>query len=189
MKLKGAVLIVLALWNVSCSDAKRLDVLERRLAEVEALSVTNREAMSKTVGIVNARLSDLEEHRGSAYYALALDGQNYAVHETEQGKFLISTIGVEPYLDGFKVRLNVGNLSSARFNGVKVQAFWPGPAPTNGPATYSLIDQEFQLTTVFPPGAWTEIEVALAPCDTKALRTASFTFSFSQAVLQKSKRD
>lgn len=54
----------------------------------------------------------------------------YGLARTKLGPVAVSVEGVEKYLDGYKVRLKLGNLTSGTFGGVKLRVNW-GPLITD----------------------------------------------------------
>ncbi len=109
---------------------------------------------------------------------ISTDGQGYGIAKTQFGPFTVSTKAVTPYLDGFKVKLDIGNLTSADFDGAKITISWGlrygYEQPERRPARKDLVEywngidksqkkKEFSVTNKFSSGTFTELEVALTP--------------------------
>jgi hypothetical protein len=104
------------------------------------------------------------------------DSKGYGLLKTPFGTLLISTESVEPYLDGYKIHLRIGNPTTADFSG------------------FSLINSSFQTTNFFETlqtstnsftdklaaGYWTPIDFILAPANTDRLRNVSVRVELNQ---------
>jgi hypothetical protein len=90
--------------------------------------------------------------------------------DTSVGPLLVSIGKVEPYLDGYKVGLEIGNPLSVTFNGFDIQAAW-GPRYKIGQnyAKWLVARQEkkISLTDRLSPGRWTPIEIILPSTESK----------------------
>ncbi len=53
-----------------------------------------------------------------------LSSRNYSCIDIDQGKFLISCQDAEPYLDGFRLPLKIGNLMAVDFTGYDLIVRW-----------------------------------------------------------------
>jgi hypothetical protein len=161
--------------------AQEIKDLKMEVAElkfrIEMLTDTLRMA-SNTVGdIVPLELE---------YADLDPSGNGYGVIATDRGRFFISVEKIEPYLDGQRVHLTVGNPSLVVFNGCILTVTWNERMPKsklsdlNASSTFEQRSaalqeqmgtmraweakhrkQEFSLTTVLSPGRWTPIDVVL----------------------------
>ena len=118
-----------------------------------------------------------------ANYSVPVTPQDkgYGLLKTPFGTLLVSTESVEPYLDGYKIHLQIGNPMSAHFNG------------------FSLICSSYQTTNTFgtlqtftntmtdelTPGYWTPINFIIAPSDMDRVRNASVSVELNQINLLK----
>ena len=107
--------------------------------------------------------------------------KGYNLIKTPYGSLLLSTESVEPYLDGYKIHLQIGNPTSANFSG------------------FSLICSSYQTTNIFDtmqtftntmteklsPGSWTPIDFILAPSDMDRVRNAAVSIELNQLNLLK----
>jgi hypothetical protein len=89
----------------------------------------------------------------------------YASVQTDVGNLLISCVKVEPYLDGYRLYLNIGNPTAATFDGGTLH-FNFGQKPAGG---FSGGWQQY-LHTIDSPfaeslaaGSWTEVSATLSP--------------------------
>jgi hypothetical protein len=86
---------------------------------------------------------------------------------TDTGAFLVSIEDSQPYLDGYKVRLHMGNPSTARYVGFTIHVqFGPRPpADWNQFAAWNstLHTSDVSFTETLEPGSWNPIDLILAP--------------------------
>jgi hypothetical protein len=162
--------------NVSKPVAKPPDPVTH--AEVEELK--------KQIVALTRELSDLEEDKkasDSVMYQVWADVSNlkkasavldpaspneYIRIESDVGPLLVSLKNVEPYLDGYKVQLTVGNPLSLTFKGFELAATW---APRLSGTDYAgwLKKQKkktFSLTQDLLSGRWNAVTLILS--ETKA---------------------
>jgi|SRR5581483_2447180 len=84
------------------------------------------------------------------------------------GFFLVSCYDVQPYLNGYKVRLRIGNPLAARFVGFNLAVSWGPRCPdaAAGSDAFSrwlvgLKRRDFSFTDTLQPGRWNEVECVL----------------------------
>lgn len=88
--------------------------------------------------------------------------------DTSTGYFLISVSDAQPYLDGYKIRLNVGNPSFATYHGAKFNITWGkkwDPKSKSDYDTWStgLKSKEIAIVEDLAPGSWNPVEIILSP--------------------------
>lgn len=111
------------------------------------------------------RLSELEGGTAS----ISTEEEKYGITRTPYGPFLVLCRSVTPFLDGYKVKLAIGNITSASFSGAKIKIGWGLPFPKEGKADdyaryfKSKKDKEFDVTDFFRSGAYTEVELSISP--------------------------
>ncbi len=93
--------------------------------------------------------------------------------DTDLCPMLLYTEKAEPYLDGYKVRMNLGNPSAILFDGFELAAHW-GPK-----ATKTLQGEEWRakqhsitnkINVPLPSGTWTPFDLVIAPANAEELR-------------------
>ncbi len=112
-------------------------------------------------------LSDLQNRNLSVSLDPAAP-KKYQRLDSSSGFFLASLQNVEPYLDGFRITLNIGNLTSARYDGFKLSATW-GPRydwDKFTPETYKKWEsqkqsKDFSYTDSLMPGTWNKADLIL----------------------------
>lgn len=108
------------------------------------------------------------ESKLDQYNSVTLDPsipKQYARVNSSSGFFLVSLQNVEPYLDGVKVRLNIGNPLSATYGGFKIKAKW-GPKWNHVSVKEwqsVLREKELSFTDSLESGRWNEVELILSP--------------------------
>lgn len=86
--------------------------------------------------------------------------------DSSSGFFIVSLQEVVPYLDGFRVTLHVGNLTSARYAGFKLNATWGPRYDWYTEESYNKWEsqkqtKEFSYTDVLLPGNWNKVDLLL----------------------------
>lgn len=110
----------------------------------------------------------------------------YGIAKTKFGTFTVLARNVTPYLDGFKVKLRIGNLASANFNGAKISVAW-GPSYDNkNPGEYykNRKEKKFDVTDEFSSGSYTDVEVALTPAKPEEVKRLLVGIELNQLSLQ-----
>src|SRR5262249_8458141 len=143
---------------------------------------TKVQSLDSELNALRYRIASLES--GSAEISTA--GEGYGVARTKFGPFTLVSRGVTPHLDGYKVRLAVGNLTSATFPRAKIKVEWGPPFEPGKYTEYlnSRKDREFDVTTVFYPGAYSVVEVTLVPAKPQDVRTLSVSLELNQMSLR-----
>lgn len=133
--------------------------------------------------VLEGRVSDLES--GSA--AISTEDEGYSIAKTNFGGFTVSARAVTPYLDGFKVKLRFGNLSSADFEGATISVCWGSVGglkirycKSSKIARY----KEFTVTNRFPAGTFTDVELAITPAKPEEVKNLSVGLQLDRIVLR-----
>ena len=103
------------------------------------------------------------------WVALPTDSQSYLIIKSESDiVFTISVKKIEPYIDGFKVSLQIGNLTATNFQGLNFKV-----SHTNDPINVHLQGLDFQEQSsakLFPSGTWTSFDVILRSVNTSQFK-------------------
>jgi Protein of unknown function (DUF3251) len=110
----------------------------------------------------------LDHQYATASFDPAAD-QGFVRLDTELGPFAVSLEDVRPFADGLRVRLHVGNLTSATIVGASLKAKWGPRLPQNATADFthyeawhsSLKEQEVRISKNLEPGRWNNVTLAL----------------------------
>ncbi|MDB5985612.1 MAG: hypothetical protein JWR16_665 [Nevskia sp.] len=131
---------------------------------------------------LQVRLSQLE----SGEATVSTEELVYGIAKTNFGAFTVTAKSVTPYLDGFKVKLSFGNLTSATFNGAKITASWGIPFDGKNVDAYlkSQKNKEFSVTNSFPSGAFSDVEVILTPAMPEEVKSLSVGLQLDQLAMR-----
>lgn len=97
--------------------------------------------------------------------------ETYGVARTRFGPFTVVARSVTPYLDGYRVRLSVGNLTGAAFQGARVKVILGYDAENPGEFLKARREKTFDITAIFAPGSHIRIDVSLTPAKGKRNQT------------------
>src|ERR1700719_21352 len=94
----------------------------------------------------------------------------YSRVDTSNGFFLVSVEEATPYLDGYRVVLNIGNPLSARYSQFTVKAKWNKRYDWSKYTEASLAawnasekSKDTDVTQALEPGAWNRVTIILSP--------------------------
>jgi Protein of unknown function (DUF3251) len=126
------------------------------------------------------------QHRVSQYESASLDPteKGYERIDTASGLFLISVVSAEPYLDGYRLHLQIGNLTTARYKGFKLTLTWqkPWPEQKSGESDEDFQkrldeaekaeprEKEISFTETLYPSSWNTVSVIVSPATTEELK-------------------
>jgi hypothetical protein len=194
MKLMGSVgILVVALMIPGCTDSKTSE-LEQKLSGVE----TKINEMQSTVDYQRTRMArfQVEKDRYSKVY-LDASSKGFQRLDTNCGTFWVMLDDIEPYPDGYKLVLSIGNPYYAVFSGMKTLARW-GPAfdgnvSEKDVSAYeawekTLKEKEETVTHALRPGTWNKMTVILAPAKQEDLAYVEFSMTVEQVKLGDSKK-
>jgi hypothetical protein len=124
-----------------CRDRAKLDALEVRVQALEKLS----EAAA--------------DGSDDGFVALVSETKGYQIIQAGTGPILVKVVDISPYLDGFKLRLAIGNLQSVTYSRCKVHLRWAGRT------------KEEIVSTALLPAHWTAAEIILTPASAEEARS------------------
>ena len=131
------------------------------------------------------RVSALE----SGVATVSTEEEGYGVAKTKFGPFTVSTRSASPYLDGFKIKLRIGNLTNANFNGAKLNVNWGPPLDDKNLKNIeewskNQRQKEIDLTKGFPSGAFTDAEIVLTPAKAEDIKNFTVGIELNQLSLR-----
>ncbi len=93
-------------------------------------------------------------------------GFNYISPKNSGLAFLVACVKIEPYLEGFRLTLHVGNPYSMAFSGLSASVHY-------GDSVNTALKHSIELTSpaTLTPGQWTTVFATINPVDAKALRS------------------
>jgi len=167
------VLLIISMLLAGCNKGSTSSDVSNRITE-----------LSTDLLLLQLRVSALES--GEATVSTVEEG--YDIAKTKFGPFTVSSRGATPYLDGFKVKLRIGNLTNAKFNGAKLNISW-GPPYDSKKIKYeewkkNQKKQTFDLTNSFSPGTFNDIEIALTPAKSEEIKSFTVGIELNQLALR-----
>ncbi len=140
------------------------------MEKLKALELTdNADRLSSEVEL-KLRIVNLEIDSPPATTDLDPLTKDFSVGRTTFGEYTVSVENSTPYLNGYKVILRIGNLTSATLTGADMKISW-----TAGSSPQST---ELHPTANFEPGRFTEVEVILSPAAASDLNTMNLALEF-----------
>ncbi len=147
------------------------------------------ERLKVELNILKYRLKNLEEG-SAAEFDLAND-RGYVLTRTNTVNLLVSIFKCEPYLDGQRVYLNLGNPSSVLLIGVKMKVRW-GRRLQKGEDLItwgdSLQTKEIDIPDQLLPGGWNPVSFIISPAALDQFEYLAISIETSQLQLS-GKRD
>lgn len=138
------------------SIEKQVEIVESTL---KVLADANQKQLDEQFKYIQTRIDNMDNQP----VFVSTEGEGYSIAKTPFASFIVSASEAEPYLDGYKVKLRFGNLTTARFAGAKVAVSW-GPNADNPRAWINgRKDKVFSTPKDFLPGQYAEVEVTLTP--------------------------
>jgi len=164
-------------------DGPEMQNLRARVAtlESEKPKLTEFDSESVTADFFGGFVLSLRLNRKWAEVDTA--SHAFSTIDTEYGVLFVSCKDAQPYLDGYKLLLEVGNPSGASFGNSTIKTKWgpkhpvfPGtkerPAKAEDVIKYSeavakwkqeLREKDFPLTQHLAAGSWNPVEIVLSP--------------------------
>jgi hypothetical protein len=163
IKLKMLPVLGLLITMLGCQqNTEEIEDLQSRLlsAEIEMLEL-------------RTELAELQNAINTEAIFDPAGTEGFQKIDTNNGSFLIVLDGVERHLDGYKLRLRIGNPSYVTYNGGTINLAWGEryvPSDTLGFSGYtqwqnSLQRREHSFSDDIPPGSWKDIELTVAPVE------------------------
>jgi len=147
--------------------SSKLESVKATQKDFNDLADTNIMVVFNNVGKIYERVSNLEKDK-SRYTWAAVDpnSKGYSLLDSDLTRLLVVTENVEPYLDGYKIHLQIGNPCAADFTGFDLIGY-----------TYKTNDifgtmHTFtnNMTDVLKSKCWNRIDFILAPASAEELR-------------------
>ena len=195
MKTELLLASVLLLSLVGCKQAedRRIAELERQVKELQN-ETASRTWVSNCFFVVGGSLDsldrDIKRLRLDADWRAILEQNRHVVRldptqksyqrlETENGALMVAFDSMEPYLDGYRVTLQIGNPSLLTYAGFEATTTW-GPSWEGGQTNSNTADithwQSLQHTNVVRltdrllPGTWNYVNLVIAPAKPDEIR-------------------
>jgi len=186
-------IMAVALMISGCTDS-RTSELEQKMSDMG----TRLNEMQSTVDYQRTKMArfQVEKDRYSKVY-LDTSSKGFQRLDTNCGTFWVMLDDIEPYPDGYKLVLSIGNPYYAIFSGMKTLTRW-GPAfdgnvSEKDVSAYeawekTLKEKEGTVTHALRPGTWNKMTVILAPAKQEDLAYVEFSMTVEQVKLGDSKK-
>jgi hypothetical protein len=184
----GILMVAVAISG--CADdragelEKKLSGQETRINELQSTVSYQRNKM--------ARLQAEKDRYGKVY--LDTSSKGFQRLDTNCGTFWVMLDDIEPYPNGYKFVLSVGNPYYAIFTGMKTSVRWGRAFETKGSEKEidanayeawekTLKGKEETFANELRPGTWNKMTIILAPANAEDLAYVEFSMSVEQVKL------
>lgn len=160
-------------------NIKNVNDLNIKIIELERRIIVNE--------ILNKVLADKIDKTFDFQALVSTEGQGYGIARTKHGPFLINVEKVEPYMDGVKLKVSIGNITNATFSGADIVAKW-GREYKNGDDfdEWEKAQKEKKITTpvTFFPGSYASVNLILTPAKSDEIKTIKIGIQFDRLSLR-----
>jgi hypothetical protein len=145
--------------------------------------------------VLSANVKTLFEKYKKAEFNAAI-ASGYQRIDSKTGVFLVLCDSVQPYLDGQKVRLKIGNVNSATYSGFTLHAEWGTKVPQLtefrsgdewdkffGAWEQSLRKIDIDSTLDLKPGSWNSVDIVLSPAKADELGYIGLSITTNSVIL------
>lgn len=94
------------------------------------------------------------------YAFLDITEKGYAIVKSTIGDLMICVDDAQPYADGYKVKIRIGNPLAATLTNTEIYTVWRSAEGKD----FKIHDKKFQVSDPLHPGTWTKTELILCPC-------------------------
>ena len=171
------VTLVLAGMLLACDDKKQVTALEKHATDLD----TEVKALKTTIeALQRDRSWDrlLRDVESTAFLTPGTDG--YATIATDLGRITVKLANVQPYANGTRVTLELGNPLNATIDGTKATIEWGSVDQKGSPKNDTARSREVKFAESLRPGAWTNVQIVLEgvpPNDLGFVRIKEMTHS------------
>lgn len=143
---------------IGCTGEEKISSLDSRVKRledtIESLKLENQSLRSKIEG-----QELLQNFREIAY--LTPNSVEYSIIDTVIGKLTVSLLNIQPYANGSKVTLRIGNLTTAHILGLKANIDWGTVDHQGNPNNSEARSREVSLGEMHSSGSWMNTDVVL----------------------------
>jgi hypothetical protein len=141
----------------------RIDAMQKDIADMKARLATDRSS-------INGMFAQILALQPNVSGEFSTGDNGYQSLETNFGRMLVAVESLEPYADGTKVTLSIGNIYSIRFSGMKLSVSWNKRQPTVDDPAYGekynawypeTKSKDFDVPDEILPGAWNKVTITL----------------------------
>jgi hypothetical protein len=190
------VVVGLVLAVSGCSvDTGKTDAIDKRLSDLEATVKRQQETIDEQASVISginpddllSRISSLEYLHPEAAYVSSGSLDSYVVVRAVAGDLLVIVEDCVKYMDGYKLKLKVGNPSSATYSDFAITGQWPKKKGLlfnlgKSPSTPGTRTQNY--TSDLPGGSWTLIDFVVTPATEYDMKYVKLTFDTNTVSLK-----
>ncbi|RKL62315.1 DUF3251 domain-containing protein [Thermoanaerobacteraceae bacterium SP2] len=151
-------------------------------------------SLEDRINILQEQVTQLSNDTKSAI--LSSTEKGYDSVRTKNGYFFVSIDKIEPYLDGFKVYVNIGNPTLATFSDLKLTVQWSndilalanikiGTNELSNEAENQINKQEYTFTDTLLPGKWTKVDFVIPNVKAEDIKFIQVMIETGSVALQK----
>jgi hypothetical protein len=163
MRIKIIVVLIVSFLLFSCADRNDVKKLEKEVADLQAT-------------VYQLQWDMTSGKFGSVAY-ITPGSEDYAIIKSDLGYMVLSLDDVQPYANGCRITLCIGNLTSAQVDGAKAMLEWGSVDDKGMPLNESARLRAISFSQTLHPGAWTNVSVVLEgvpPTDLRFVRLKQF---------------
>jgi hypothetical protein len=172
------------LQNQVSNDNSRIVGLQIQITKLDTLTSNQFDYISTLWNqnlLTQTNLNKLQAAFNNFQYAnswvsITPEEKGYSLLKTPFCNLLVITENVEPYLDGYKIHLKIGNPTSTDFSGFSL--IYSSYQTTNFFETVQTITNS--VTDKLVSGYWTPVNFVLAPANPDRLRNTSVSVQLNQ---------
>ncbi|MDX6610935.1 MAG: hypothetical protein QOD75_121 [Blastocatellia bacterium] len=152
----------------------------------------SRAVLEKRIQQLESRVLELQlEMRKDNSAELDTTSDSYQKVNSNNGTFLVSVAKLEPYLNGYKIFLGIGNMTTATFSGFDLSLKWAPKEPAFNDNWLSWHQNKKTKSQHFTqdllPGRWNQVEVILTPAQAHELGYLEVSIKTNEVILLSSK--
>lgn len=121
------------------------------------------------------------------YDSIVIDpsSKGYLRLDSSTGSFLVSLRDVQPYADGYKLKLNIGNPTSATYSGFALDVKWNKSFEKFSSQDWDNAQHEktFKFAEKLMPGSWNTVFLTLSPAQKEELEYIEISMTTDQVIL------
>ncbi|HVS26540.1 MAG TPA: hypothetical protein VHE58_04490 [Burkholderiales bacterium] len=163
---------------LGCSPPTEKDTNQPQSLPVDVVSAKNDiKQLEELLAAITRRIVRLESEINQYKNATFDPTREHAFQRVDAnvGTFLVVLENVQPYLDGQKITLLIGNLNYVIFNGLTLNVSWGSREPdwsklndeerTKAAEAYisTQHEKEVKLTDILRPATWNKVQFNIAP--------------------------
>lgn len=177
-------IILFALTGCSGNSNELMVTIDSLRMRVDSL-----EARQKSMGQLVGQIYFEQLSTRNESVTLGPTSEGFQRLDTENGFFLISVEDIQPYVNGYKLTINVGNPLQITYNGITCKLKWGRNRGNqeNYEAWDALLrSRDVPVLKDILPGTWNKVDVQLVPASAEELEYINLRIETNQVGLRNS---